>query len=496
MSKYIGLTIGPIYDTMSTAKKTKELWGASYIFSYMMKKLIGKFKDDREFVIPYTKDEKKFTDKLEIGLFHDRFIFKSEEGDFEKLKEEIKNLLNKISESIEENNRNKVYEYLKAYFNIHYIELELEKDVIIEMNEYLDIMELDKNFVYKETNNYLKKLFENNDNSFLKKDAFGEENFKVPSIPEIAVGDILNEKEKKMFLKNDNVIKEAKKRKNFKNCNKYIAVVQADGDNIGEIIRGLSGQEDYEKFSKMLFDFTLEANEIIKDYGGITIYGGGDDLLFFTPIINCDKNILDIVDKLSELFNKKVELNFDTKKLKKKPSMSFGISIAYNKHPLKEILKKAGSLLFKDAKDKKIGKNAIAMRVLKHSGQYFDIIMNKDKKIYKDFKTLLEEFKDEKLLTSITYKLQDEKFILKEIINDKERVKNYFNNTLNEDKHKKEDIKKYIDAVVDLIITIFKEFGNVKENEKDKEFEKRLNVLFSCLRFLKFITDKRGDDDE
>ncbi len=42
--KYIALTIGPIYKTLSSAKKTRELWGGSYIFSYIMKQIISEFK--------------------------------------------------------------------------------------------------------------------------------------------------------------------------------------------------------------------------------------------------------------------------------------------------------------------------------------------------------------------------------------------------------------------------------------------------------------------
>ena len=54
MSKYIGLTIGPIAKTLHQARKTREIWGASYLFSYLMKKIIKKLKDkDVKFVLPY-----------------------------------------------------------------------------------------------------------------------------------------------------------------------------------------------------------------------------------------------------------------------------------------------------------------------------------------------------------------------------------------------------------------------------------------------------------
>lgn len=37
---YLGISIGPIYDTLSRARKTRELWAGSYLFSRLMKALL------------------------------------------------------------------------------------------------------------------------------------------------------------------------------------------------------------------------------------------------------------------------------------------------------------------------------------------------------------------------------------------------------------------------------------------------------------------------
>jgi len=66
---YIALTIGPIYKTLSSAKKTRELWGGSYLFSYIMKQIILEFKE-REFVVRRTLKMKKFLmQKMKWGCF-------------------------------------------------------------------------------------------------------------------------------------------------------------------------------------------------------------------------------------------------------------------------------------------------------------------------------------------------------------------------------------------------------------------------------------------
>jgi CRISPR-associated protein Cmr2 len=93
--KYIGLTIGPIYKTLQNSKKPKELWSASYIFSYIMRNIIQEFKS-RNFVTPYIKDSSIF-DNTKVGLFHDRFIFESQDGDLELLKICIDKVLEDLS---------------------------------------------------------------------------------------------------------------------------------------------------------------------------------------------------------------------------------------------------------------------------------------------------------------------------------------------------------------------------------------------------------------
>ena len=97
--KYIALTIGPIYKTLKNAKKPKELFASSYIFSYIMKNIIKEFKD-RTFITPYIKDGSIFDENSPVGLFHDRFIFESIDGDLSKLEMIIINVCNDIASQL------------------------------------------------------------------------------------------------------------------------------------------------------------------------------------------------------------------------------------------------------------------------------------------------------------------------------------------------------------------------------------------------------------
>ncbi len=201
-NKYIGLTIGPIYKTLTSVKATREIWGASYIFSYIMKKIIKKLKKSgKEFIIPYTddsNDSKMFEHGQEVGLFHDRFIFKAESDDSEGDLEEVEKIKNKVLEEIaeemtnvvREKEQNKIYEFLKKYFQIYFCEKEIKgdyKEVNKEINNHLDVLELQSKFIPQISMNYLFDFFDKINSSFLIKDAFGKtKSHSFPSIPEIA----------------------------------------------------------------------------------------------------------------------------------------------------------------------------------------------------------------------------------------------------------------------------------------------------------------------
>ena len=79
--KHIAMTLGPITNTMMLGRKTSEIWGASYLFSSFMKAVIKELKSKSgvQFLIPYVGDESLFNTQDDgIGMFHDRFIFTSE----------------------------------------------------------------------------------------------------------------------------------------------------------------------------------------------------------------------------------------------------------------------------------------------------------------------------------------------------------------------------------------------------------------------------------
>ena len=417
---YIALTIGPIYKTLSNAKKPKELFSSSYIFSYIMKNIILEFKD-RKFIIPYV-DEKAFNEN-KVGLFHDRFIFKSQNGDLEKLQKVIDEVLKNVSQNLDIS-----FEAVKDYLQINYIQKELEenKNPILKLTPYLDTKELF--FQVSQNNDFVSKL---------RRKKGDKDNF---------------------LTLDKNIIDDLKKL----SSNNYYCVVHADGDKMGEVIKDI---ENISNISKNLFEYCKNSYQLIQDFGGQTIFAGGDDLLFFAPVVGKDKStIFNLCEKISQDFENRFKI----------ATLSFGISINFIKFPLYEAVENSRFQLFAKAKNE--NRNNIAFQVTKHSGQSFDAVIHKgNEKIYKEFlkfvKIISNEKDDTNFLHSIHHKIDSYKTILETIKNDKAKLENFFDNYFNKNEHN--EYREFFDSLIDFIY-----------------ISQDLNMVYSTLRFIKFV---KGD---
>ncbi|MCD8544425.1 MAG: hypothetical protein LRY52_06085 [Sulfurospirillum cavolei] len=449
---YIALTIGPIYKTLKNAKKTRELWGGSYIFSYMMKKIIEPFKE-RTFITPYI-DDSVFESGKEVGLFHDRFIFVSHEGDKHKLTQVIEAVFEELSRHTPLH-----VNFLKEYFQIHFLEVALpsEANPILELTPYLESSELFYSVGHYQKNE-LSQMLQGN-NSFLTQEAFGEEKH-FPSLPEIALHDMMDDVLRAKINAHNDEVDVYDDLKNLKPYHKYIAIVHADGDTMSEVIKDT---KHLSKTSKNLFEFCTSSHERIKAFGGQTIFAGGDDLLFFAPVVSHGKTIFELLDALSSDFNDRF----------KTATLSFGLSITYYKFPLYEALEKSRNLLFEKAK-KRASKNNIAYEVQKHSGQIFGGIVHKgNQSAYEKFLAFVgfENALEETFLHSLHHKIDMHKVTLEAIKSDKTKLQNFFDNYFNESGHEKYQafFKKLIDYI---------------KEEQD------IHNVHAVLRFIKFI---KGD---
>ncbi|MEM6397418.1 MAG: type III-B CRISPR-associated protein Cas10/Cmr2 [Bacteroidota bacterium] len=71
---YLALVLSPVDNTINEARKTRELWAASFIFSRLMYHLLNNKPEGTQIIAP--KFDAQIEHKLGAGLYHDRCIIK------------------------------------------------------------------------------------------------------------------------------------------------------------------------------------------------------------------------------------------------------------------------------------------------------------------------------------------------------------------------------------------------------------------------------------
>lgn len=383
--KYIGITIGPIFKTIDEAISPAGLWFASTFFSELSKRLCRNIKnkiDNVSIFSPYFEESDIKNDG--IGRFHDRILFRLPHFEKEKLdflilktKLELRELLDDTNN---ENDKDSIDNFLKNYFHVEYVVFEEsqlgQNNVVASLNGALDSLELMMVNQKQDVHNLFQKYFlgeEENRNVFVKKSGLfkgiTEDNFLV--IPQ------KNElKSIESIISSDN-----------EQSLPYFAVVNSDGDKVGRLLsqicekdgEKLSLEEQIKKvesFSKSCMSYSHKAAKYINDNDGMTIYAGGDDLLFIAPIVGLNHLLESLNTLFIETFVNNEELGFSKVELENLGlSLSFGVTIQYKKFPLYETLAQARLHLYKA---KNNGGNRSSFFVQKHSGQFFELILLND----------------------------------------------------------------------------------------------------------------------
>ena len=502
MNHYIALTIGPIYKTLSNAKKTQELWASSYLFSYIMKEIIRLITQNPKtgydaFVVPYVDkdvmdksspdvDKDVMDESSHVGLFHDRFIYRSDdEEDLGILENHIETVITDVAGKL-----GIEYNYLRQYLQIHCGRFEADNP-ILDISPYLDTMEL-RYQASPDGDNHLREALKDKKN-FLKKLHFPSRPF--PSIPEIALHDLPVTSAMRDYLHQEpepekSIYENSTFNTHMKTYHKYVAIVHADGDNMSKVIK-LLGNDEFGAFSKKLFDYCSASAKLIEDYGGETIFAGGDDLLFFAPIYHKDPykqtppvadTIFGLIDKISSVFDdafKPYNERLEKAGSPERATLSFGVRMVYHKYPLYEALEESRTLLG-EAKDI-APKNNIAFTLSKHAGQTFGAVVYKgiESSVYERFVLLVRRMTDVEnagsFLGSLHHKIDAYQVLIREACKDESRLRNFFKNFF---KKEHDQYRKFFDAMIDYIYAVYR--LNIEETAK-------LRLVYAPLRFIKHI---------
>lgn len=467
--KYSAINIGPIIATLGMARKPRELWAASFLFSHLMKCIYAEAEQAKAVIISPAKPEH---DKNKVGIYPDRIYF---QGDVD-VKVVIGEAMWQFYADLHGNGEKKSKNPDLNYFNLMSVSCESDKesDAIATLNQKLDVLELCNYATDGDAAQTIYEIISEKKQSPLFDLADGKFIKNIKTIEDIAG----------IQRKVHPEIKE-------KSHHRYFCVVQADGDNVGKTVshKGLDDGEVL-KISTELVEFGLKATQLIEDFGGLPIYAGGDDLLFIAPVIGKnDTHIFKLLDDIENKAFQGVKDVVDTKGLKDdkgkeiKASLSFGVSISYYKYPLYEALESARNLLFGKAKNIE-QKKAVAWTLRKHSGGTFDAAFSlKGEELKKHFENLIEATTDSETVSAIAHKLRQEEALVDVVMESgqEDRLNALFDKVLEFDKDKVD----YFDAVKAIMPTLYKVVGK----------KGYIQTLYSLLRTAKFIKGEELHDE-
>lgn len=140
----------------------------------------------------------------------------------------------------------------------------------------------------------------------------------------------------------------------------YYAILLMDGDSLG---KQMSHEARQPIISEALDNFTQQAQEIVRNNDGFLIYAGGDDVLALLSLDDAIKTANQLRIAYADCF-----AQASNNETKVHSTLSGAINYCHIGMPLTQVLMDSHDLLDNIAKDG-VGRNALAVRVWKPSGQ-------------------------------------------------------------------------------------------------------------------------------
>lgn len=137
----------------------------------------------------------------------------------------------------------------------------------------------------------------------------------------------------------------------------YSALLLADGDRLGDLVKRLGGAAVGGALSR----FTGGVQRRVKESDGVTIYAGGDDVLAMLPVEGALGCARDLATAYTESFAE------SRQRIGVAPTLSAAVVFAHVRLPMRAVLEAARALLDDVAKGEN-GRDSVAVAVVKHGG--------------------------------------------------------------------------------------------------------------------------------
>ena len=443
--------------------------------------------DEGNVIAPYFRPEKVDEDLMKkgVGYYHDHILIRGANLEkatdaIDEVKEEVAKEVFKSLSSIKKVDENDVVKYVKDYLSIYAVEVQEQagENAINATSKYLDALELQRRVTPLESENYLAEFFENEviKNSSLVPDKgswmLTYKNDRIKDLPTIAKSD-----------RDGHIVDGDYKRYS------YYALVSADGDKMGKVIANMSYDDEIREFSQESMRFTTCACKKIIDFGGVVVYAGGDDLQFIAPLTHFENG------EERSLFSLLGELSGDFKHYFKEASLSFGVAISYIKYPLYETLNQSIELLHLA---KNNGRDAMMIRLQKHSGQTSELLIQKLSERFIDLDKVMSEIIKYQLssnldpLKSVVSHVAQMETLFDEIFkhdNREELLSNYIRNMF--DNSGQINWIDYLNKVKELMI-----LSDVYQGNSRCEDSTRAESVISMMRIMQFFGEKGKEEED
>jgi CRISPR-associated protein Cmr2 len=515
----VGITVGPISDTLMLTSSPAGLWGASYLMSEVSRMLCILLREEIKLTLVspyYDEADPVLQERRGIGLFPDHLIFEMGEADFEEILPVIEKVKNRAADLLCPEGKSAdqvVRAFVHDYLQIHVVAFESGGNAILDSAHLLDAIELERSFPCVEKENPILSCLDvprklDGDTTHGRNAAIKSSNLVRKTVQEGCWqllkkdGTIRNTQD---IAGNDIPFQDRAKEQRFKKYS-YYAIVQTDGDNMSKTIERC-GNDGIRGFSKRCLMYASAGAEAVREYGGVTIYAGGDDLLFIAPVENEQgKNLFDLLQTIREKFEAQFLAGEEA------PTLSFGIAICYYKYPLYEAFGLALQMLFGKAK-KTEGKNALALTLQKHSGKSVELLFPgiNHNACWSELKELIKSLQakdaQEKLLNSAVTHLRQFEVLFANAARLWEAgwedavIDNVFKNVFDVEVHDRIDMSGYLTRVrklfklADQCVTEKMEAPSELDAETRKVLP-RLRAMDGMLRLVKFFFEKGQEEYE
>lgn len=183
----------------------------------------------------------------------------------------------------------------------------------------------------------------------------------------------------------------------------YYAVLQADGDRMGDMIQRCLRTADplraHVDFSTALSGFSSSVRDIVARHAGETVYAGGDDVLALLPL----QTAVACAEALQEAFRIQISEFAQAHGLVLEPTLSAGVVIVHHMDPMSDVL----DIVRATEKVAKRKRGSLALAVSKRSGGVVTVTGRWDEGFVSRLSTLINLFQAKKLPHGYAYELRN-----------------------------------------------------------------------------------------